>query len=484
MPIAAIEDPSESEGEERVGYVFLAVDASTLDGEHEQAPSQGALYLVRTTPELEPLAHARVTPACADLRAWLYRVDDHVLVVHHEGAFPIFELFEGSSLESVGELKGMPGLTVPIRDALEREVKLIERTHTAFRVVRQPTYPEPPEAAESMPFLSAAITPRGACSQSPELGARKLYSRQVDPGLLKAVSAREDRARLITIAKSVQVLGSFAANVLEHTTSKLVLSFLWRAPEPENGFGFVQGAEHAVVLCPRDPEVVSRLETALEIYEDAPMRAHVLHLLGLAHLAAGRREAAVRAWRDGAAIEGHVCGFPVLLAIAGGLTEEELSEALPDVELSPFMAQHAARYEEAVAAMIRLDAALEAGRGEEAWAEARRVRRAVGSSCQLSARVALLHLDHPDPGADPWRYQLDLAWMASRGWLGPTRSHMVFAGCDWDHHRFTEIGKRAGVVIDAMGVGPASRPDDDDLEAQAQDGATAGEHRASDDEEE
>jgi hypothetical protein len=47
--------------------------------------------------------------------------------------------------------------------------------------------------------------------------------------------------------------------------------------------------------------------------------------------------------------------------------------------------------------------------------------------------------------------------MASRAWLGPTRNHRIFAGCHWDHHRFTEIAERAGAALDAMGVGPAER---------------------------
>jgi hypothetical protein len=137
------------------------------------------------------------------------------------------------------------------------------------------------------------------------------------------------------------------------------------------------------------------------------------------------------------------------------------------LRLPSFVLPHALRYEEAVLAMAELDAALEAGRGKEGWALARRVRAAVGPSWQLSARVAQLHLDHPEPGVDPWRYQLDLAWMASGAWLGPTRNHLIFAGSHWDYRRMDAVTERAAAVIDRMGIGPAVRVANANAETEA-----------------
>lgn len=92
------------------------------------------------------------------------------------------------------------------------------------------------------------------------------------------------------------------------------------------------------------------------------------------------------------------------------------------------------------------------------------MRDLVGPSWQLSARVAELHLRHPAPSTEPWRLQLDLAGMASRAWLRPGLSHLVFAGCHWGHERLTDISKRAGAALDGMGVGPAERPGEDEAQ--------------------
>jgi hypothetical protein len=240
--------------------------------------------------------------------------------------------------------------------------------------------------------------------------------------------------------------------------ASFLLKMLYIDPDPKSVHGFFHGAEHAVGLCPGDPEVVARLEAAVQVFEEPPAKAHALHLLGLAHLAAGRREEAVAAWRQGATIHGNTCPFHVLITVAGGLSAEARAAYMAELGGQDLLAHQAVAYEEGVAAMKRLDAALEAGRGEEAWAEARRVRDLTGPSWQLSARVAELHLRHPEPSADPWRRQLDLAWMASEAWLRPIRNHMVFAGCDWHHERLTDISKRAGAALDAMGIGPAERP--------------------------
>jgi len=169
----------------------------------------------------------------------------------------------------------------------------------------------------------------------------------------------------------------------------------------------------------------------------------------------------------GAALHDGHCPFRFLISIVGGLTREEVERHLPGVAIPGFVWAQAARYERAVVAMGRLDAAIDAGRGEDAWREARHVRELVGPSWQLSARVALLHLDHPDPSTDPWRYQLDLAWMASHAWLGSTRNHMIFAGHHWDHHRLTAITTRAGQLLDAMGIGVAKRITDATREAES-----------------
>src|SRR5690606_31277994 len=48
VPIAAIDDPT-CDRDPQGGYVFLAVDAGSLDGGPDALPRYGALYLVRVT---------------------------------------------------------------------------------------------------------------------------------------------------------------------------------------------------------------------------------------------------------------------------------------------------------------------------------------------------------------------------------------------------------------------------------------------------
>lgn len=455
VPIAAVEDRSEG-APEGGGYVFLAVDTAVPAADDDDPPSHGALYLVRVTADLRPVARSLVTEKCDELSAWLYATRKNFLVVRNEGMWPKFDVFTGATLEREASLLGIRGLTVPIQDAWGRRLRLLERTNRHFRVVDAPTSIEQ-QLAGSGGFPSELLSSRALCAQVPDLWARSLYSGQLDGKIMWAAAARGDRARRLLMAESSRTLRAFPERVLERMTASTVLLLLYAAPQAKGVHGFFLGAEHAVGLCPSDPELVARLEAALELFEEQWAKGHALHLLGLAHLAAGRREEAVAAWRRGASFHGNACPFHILIAATGGLSGEARAAYMAELGQKDLFAGQAAAYEEGVAAMKRLDAALEAGRGEEAWAEAGRVRDATGPSAQLSARVAELHLRHPAPSADPWRRQLDLAWMASEAWLRPTLVHMVFAGCHWHHERFSDIAKRAGAALDAMGVGPAER---------------------------
>lgn len=470
VPIAAVEDASEVATEGGGGSMLLAVDTETFSGKPDDFPEHGALYLVRATPELAPVARALVTENCQDLRAWLYRVGKDFLVVHYAGAWPHFDIFDGSTLECRGTVVGVRGLAFPIQDGWGKAFAFLERTHHGYRAVDAPTTVED-QVREPRPgcFASELVSPRTLCTVTPDAWARSLYEHQLDARLLRASAAREDRARLLIIAESAWVVTAFSDRAIERTTASLLLKMLWCAPEANKEHIFFHGAEHAVCLCPQDPEVVARLEAACELYEIPWAKAHALHLLGLAYLQAGRREDAVTAWRAGVAVGGNTCPFDFLIMVTGRLPEEARADPMRNLGTPDTFAGYAAQYEEGVQAMVRLDAALTAGKGEDGWAEAKRVREAVGPSWQLAARVALLHLEHPELSTEPWRRQLDLAWMASGAWYGATRNHMVFAGCDWDHGRLTEISKRAGAVLDAMGIGPAERP----MDEAAGDGAEA-----------
>lgn len=476
VPIAAIDDPTADPGDPNGGHIFLAVDATTVEARPDAEPSSGALHLVRVTSDLKPLEHRMVTARCFKLRAWIYRAQDHVLLAHCYRGYPRFDLFDGATLEPIGASadveaklsRATPGLTVPVQDARGTRLTFLERTHHAFRTAAAPTPFQAPEPSRSMPFLSGALSPRAACAHSPDAWARPLYARQLDTQMLRATTTRTDRARSLHVAAAARWGERFMRQVIERSTAQLMLELIWKTQEKDNLFMLFQGAEYAISLSPSDPEIVARLEAALDTFEKPVHRAHTFHLLGLAHLAMGRREAAVAAWRRGAKEKIRHCKFTLLLAVMGDLSKRERTRMMRGTPPVAFVHDHAARYERAVAAMARLDAALEAGRGEDAWAEARRIRDAVGPSWQLSARVAQLHLDHPDPSVDPWRYQLDLAWMASCEWLRPTRNHMIFAGSHWDHQRFSAISKRAGEAIDSLGIGPARRIADEALEAEAQ----------------
>jgi hypothetical protein len=459
VPIAAATDRSDGAAEGG-GHVFLAVDTAAPDADEDEPPEYAALHLVRVTADLRPVARSLVNEKCDELGAWLYAIGENFIVVHNEGVWPKFDLFNGSTLEREASITGVRGLAVPIQDAWGKRFRVLERTNRGYRVVDAPSSIEQRLAGPGR-FASELLSSRALCTQLPDLWARALYSGQLDGRLMWAAAARSDRARRLVIAESSRFIRTFPEQVLERMPASVVLQILYAAPKAGNAHGFFHGAEHAVGLCPGDPEVVARLEAALALFEEPWAKAHALHLLGLAHLAAGRREEAVAAWRRGVALPTHVCPFHVLVATTGGLSAEARAAYAAELGQEDVFAGQAAAYEEGVAAMKRLDAALEAGRGEEAWAEARRVRDATGPSWQLSARVAELHLRHPEPSADPWRRQLDLAWMASGAWLRPTFSHMVFAGCHWPHERFTDIAKRAGAALDAMGVGPAERPADD-----------------------
>jgi hypothetical protein len=477
VPIAAVEDRSDGAAEGG-GHVFLAVDTAVPAADEVEPPDQAALYLVRVTADLRPVARSLVAEACDELGAWLYALGKNFLVVHHEGAWPKFDLFTGATLEREGSITAVRGLAVPIQDAWGRRFGLLERRNRRYRVVDAPTSLDE-RLADPGCFASEIPSSRALCSRVPDVWAQALYSDQLDARLMWAAAARQDRARRLVIASSSRVIRAFPERVLERMPASLVLKMLFADPQANNTHGFFHGADHAVSLCPGDPEVVARLEAALEMFEAPWAKGHALHLLGLAHLAAGRREEAVAAWKKGAALRAGACPFHALIAMTGGLSGEARAAYMAETGPEDHFARQAAAYEEGVAAMKRLDAALEAGRGDEAWAEAGRVRDATGPSWQLSARVAELHLRHPVPSADPWRCQLDLAWMASEAWLRPTFSHMVFAGCHWHHERFTDIAKRAGAALDAMGVGPAERPAED--EGEDEEGAAAA--RASDEQE-
>ncbi|MFT3771761.1 MAG: hypothetical protein QM820_40650 [Minicystis sp.] len=455
VPIAATPDRSSAAGGD--GHLFLAVDTMVPSADDHEPPKHGALYLVRVTADLRPVARSLVTEKCDGLSAWLYAVGRNFVVVHHEGVWPVIDLFDGSTLEREGGRTGVRGLAVPIQDVWGKRLRVLERTNRRYRVVETPSSLED-QLEDPLRFHAEIVSSRALCSQVPDFWARALYSDQLDSRVMWAAAARADRARRLVLAESSRVLRAFRERVIERMPTGLLLKLLYSAPTADQPHGFFHGAEHAVGLCPGDPEVVARLEAALALFEAPWAKAHALHLLGLAHLAAGRREEAASAWRRGAALGAYVCPFHVLIATTGGLSAEARAAYMAEIGQEDLFAHQAAAYDEGVAAMKRLDAALEAGRGEEAWAEARRVRDVTGPSWQLSARIAELHLRHPEPSADPWRRQLDLAWMASGAWLRPHLNHLVFAGCHWHHERFTDIAQRAGAALDAMGVGPAERP--------------------------
>lgn len=472
LPIAAVDMPTQDgDDPSETGHVFLAIDTATMDGGERDEPSAAAIHLVRVSANLEPIQHTLVTAACTGLCTWLYRFADRLMVVYYDGAFPTVELFDPWSLESEGTLPLFPGLQVPVTDAGQRYTLLLERDHLSFHVPKVPAGASLDSLTDddSLPFVSGVLSPRSMCAHQPDTWARRLFATQCNPLMLKSVSNRFRRDGLLAAAaEGTRVFDRMAAHVAE-TTPETVLTMFWRKPaEDANERLFLLGAEHAVSLCPEDPTVVEWLELALEKTDLPAVRAHLLHLLGLTHLAAGRRKQAVASWLRGARIDEDHCPFRLLVSITGGLTRKELEELYTDIPLPAFVWGHAQRYERAVLAMGRLDAAIEAGRGEDAWREARKVRELVGPSWQLSARVALLHLDHPRADTDPWRYQLDLAWVASRAWLGSMRNHMIFAGHHWDHQRLTEISKRAAEVLDALGVGPTRRTSRAELETEAQ----------------
>lgn len=475
LPIAAVDVPSadgdapEGDHPSEGGHVFLALDPKSLNEAHDEAPTRGAFHLIRVSAEFEPIRHKLVNGACGKLSTWLYRTGDELVVLYYNGGVPTVIMFDAQSLEDKGSFPLLPGVHVPITNAKRDVTALLERDHLNLRYPELPAGASmDPDVAASLPFISGVLSSRSMCATVPDSWARHLFTRQYHAWMLKAATDPFRRDSLIDASsKSARLF----ERMVEHVTTvpaATLLKMFWRDPGDDvRERLFLVGAEYAVSLCPEDPTVIERLWAAVEQDVQSPMKAHLFHLMGLAYLAAGRRESARECWLRGERIHGDHCPLKLLISIMGGLERNEVERLLPDISLPAFVWEQAKRYERAVLAMGRLDEAIDAGRGEDAWKEARRVRELVGPSWQLSARVALLHLDHPDPNTDPWRYQLDLAWMASQAWLGPTRNHMIFAGHHWDHHRFTEITTRAGEVLDAMGVGVANRRTGATLEAEA-----------------
>lgn len=470
LPFAAVDIP-EREGEDtsEQGHVFLAVDSASMDGPDDGAPNLGAIYLVRVTPDFKPVRHMLVNPACAHVVAWLYRTGDSLLVLHYQGSVPKLDMFDPWSLENQGQISLLPGLQIPVTNAKRNVTLLLERDHLSFAV------PEVPSGStldgntgDSIPFLPAMLSPRSMCANSPDRWARRLFSSQYHSWELKATCDRFRRDERVGAAANLARMLNTITEAISQSTPNTLLTMYWRKPgEGVPDMTFLQGAEYAVSLCPEDPTVLEWLELAFDQADSAVLKAHLLHLIGLTHLAAGRRRKAVESWEHGIELEDNHCPFNLLLSTAGRLSRRRIKRLYRGVPVPAFVRVHAERYEQAVVAMGRLDEAIDRGDGGRAWREARRIRELVGPSWQLSARVALLHLDHPDPKTDPWRYQLDLAWMASHAWLGSTRNHMIFAGHHWDHHRLTEITTRAGQVLDAMGIGVAKRTTDATREAES-----------------
>lgn len=475
LPIAAI-DVSRTDGGSEAGddagergHVLLALETKSMEGSRDEEPTAGAFYLVRVSDELEPIRHTLVSAACTGLLAWLYRSGDSLLVVHYQGATPWVRMFDPWTLEPQGSLNLLPGIQFPVTDADSSVTLLLERNHRSLHIPKVPAgVVEDADDSDAIPFVSGMLSPRSLCVNMPDEWARPLFTDQLDGWTLKSVSNPFRRDTLIAASADAGRAIERMKGHVARTTPKTVLSMFWREPDesPDKGF-FLDGAMYAACLCPDDPKLLEWILLAFERSEDPFVKAHLLHLMGLAHLAAGRRAEAVASWARGAALDDGHCPFRFLIAMVGGLTREEVERHLPGVAVPGFVWAQAERYERAVVAMGRLDAAIDAGRGEDAWREARHVRELVGPSWQLSARVALLHLDHPDPSTDPWRYQLDLAWMASHAWLGSTRNHMIFAGHHWDHHRLTAITLRAGQILDAMGIGVAKRITDATREAES-----------------
>ncbi|MFO0745070.1 MAG: hypothetical protein U1F43_05245 [Myxococcota bacterium] len=428
------------------GYLALAWDRRELASEDEHLPLNGYLHLVRTDARFEPLAATRVPQPAHRLGGWLYVVPGPAalaMVVINTGTTSSCELFDIEGLAHFGSHTILPDSAWPLQRRNGSALGFLERDNQQLMLTRLPMAAHWLTGPGPHRFPGGMVAPACVCSLDPDRFARRLFEDAVEPRLAKAFACQIERLRRWTFDRALAAAG--ATDTLEHMWSvsgpHVQMLLYWTEPEPDKTSFFFGGAAVALSSLPGDGEVGERLRRACAGCPDGASEAHALHLLGLHHLQAGRREEAIAAWREGQAAADVACPFKLLIALAGGRVEGV------DAAAEEAFSRLGGQYQEALECLARLDGHLLAGRGADGWAEAERVRALVGPSWQLQARVVSLHLDFPELSSDRWRREVDLAWLGSGRWYQRDWAHMVFAGLDWDWRRLAALTHRARAAL-------------------------------------
>jgi len=420
--------------------VALAWDLARLPSTGDFLPAEVELHLVTMSFDFVPRARVATGPARGGAGAFMVMGGDQsdaLVELTREGA-PTLARYDLADLTLRDEYTLVLGARPSLRSNYGRMRGGVVRDNEHLRLTLFPEHFHQWLGRSPPAFIGESLSSHAACSTEPDQFASRIHRGVADEGLAqghaRAFHGGHKKKQLAVNHASLR-LNSTLRQVTKALGAKhqLMLFPCELAPKTHQA-DFFTAASYVLRYQPGDAAVAALLREAVTHYPADPgAQAHALHLLGLNRWQAGDTAGAEAAWREGLAGPPASCPFELILLAIGAT----------DIESLAGLATHADHYRQAREVIAALDAHRARGEGEAAWAAAREARRLVGPSWQLHARVVELHLDFPELDADPWRRELDLAWLASGAWAHGALCGMSLGPLDRDHTVHEALSERA-----------------------------------------
>jgi|GEM_PF-2978558 len=426
------------------GLVALAWDLARLPSKGDFLPAEVELHLVTMSFDFVPRARVATGPARGGAGAFtiLGGGPSEALVELTLAGAPTLTRYDLADLTLSDDYTLVLGARPSLRSNYGRMRGGVIRDNEHLRLTLFPEHFQQWLDRSPPAFIGESLSSHAACSTEPDQFACRIHSSVANEGLVqghaRAFHGGRKKKQLAVNHASLR-LNSTLRQVSDALGAKhqLMIFPCELAPETHQAT-FFKAASYVLRYQPGDAAVAALLREAVTHYPTDPgAQAHALHLLGLNRWQAGDAAGAEAAWREGLAGPPASCPFELMLTAIGATGQESLAQLA-------VLADHYRQAREVIAA---LDAHRARGEGEAAWAAAREARRLVGPSWQLHARVVELHLDLPERDADPWRRELDLAWLASDAWARGALCGMSLGPLDRDHTVHAALSERARAAL-------------------------------------